>query len=342
MRVSVARLILSAVVLTMALTAPERTSPSATRHNAIGDGAFFRSVVDVMSKGEPYYSAMGRMLRRHSYPAASVFNWRTPLLYLGLAAFPSWEWPRGLLVLLAAGAAFGASVIAAGRSPVALAVTFVLASGVVVMMSAPAAVGMAEAWSGSLIALSLWGYVRDRPMVGFASGLAALFIRELAAPYVGLCALLAAHHHRRQELTGWLIGCAAYGVFYWIHWSHVAAAQLPTDLQQTGSWLAWGGLPFLLSTVHWHGWILLMPWAATAIALALTIAGVLSPATPGRVRLVAGGYAGLFLIFGQVFNEYWGFLVWPTWCLAAGYGAQGLVDDGRVVAHGIARMSWTR
>ena len=341
MRISVARLVLSAVVLTMALIAPERTSPSATRHKAIGDGAFFRSVVEVMSKGEPYYSAMGRMLRRHNYPAASVFNWRTPLLYLGLAAFPSWEWARGLLVLLAATAAFGASVMAAGRSPVALAVTFVLASGVVVMMSAPAAVGMAEAWSGSLIALSLWGYVRDRPMVGFVCGLAALFIRELAAPYVGLCALLAAHHHRRQELTGWLIGCAAYGVFYWIHWSHVAAAQLPTDLQQTGSWLAWGGLPFLLSTVHWHGWILLMPWAATAIALTLTIAGVLSPATPWRVRLVAGGYAGLFLVFGQVFNEYWGFLVWPSWCLAAGYGAQGLVDDGRVVAHGIARMSWT-
>src|SRR6476620_6190784 len=121
----------------MALATPERTSPSATRHNAIGDGAFFRSVVDVMSKGEPYYGAMGMMLRRHSYPAASVFNWRTPLLYLGLAAFPSWEWPRGLLVLLAAAAAFGASVMAAGRSPVALAVTFVFASGVVVMMSAP-------------------------------------------------------------------------------------------------------------------------------------------------------------------------------------------------------------
>jgi hypothetical protein len=321
----------------MALTAPKSTPPSASGHNAIGDGAFFRSVVDVMREGEPYYPAMGSMLRRHGYPAASVFNWRTPLLYTGLAAFPSWEWGRALLVLLAAGAAVAVAVLAAGRSPLALAVTVVLASGVVVMMSAPASVGMTEPWSGSLIALSLWGYARDRPMVGFACGLAALFVRELAAPYVGLCAFIAARRRRRGELTGWLIGSATYALFYWIHWSHVADARLPTDLQHAGSWLAWGGFPFLLSTVNWHGWLLLMPWAATAISLTLVAAGVFSPTAPCRLRLVAGGYAAVFLAVGQVFNEYWGFLVWPTWCLASGYGAQQLLDDGRVVARGLAR-----
>ena len=159
---SVARVMACVAILALPLAAPRSTPPSADQTGSIGDGALFRAVIEEMRAGESYYSAMGATLRRNDYPTVSVFNWRTPLLYRVIATFPSWKWPRLLLTLLAALAAISTCLIAAGRSSLTAATTGIAASGVAVMMSAPAAVGMAEAWAGSLIALSVWRFRRRR------------------------------------------------------------------------------------------------------------------------------------------------------------------------------------
>jgi hypothetical protein len=327
-----ARLAICAALLLLALATPRPPTPSQASGGPPGDGMAFKRVVDDMRAGRPYYAAMGDMLQRSGYPATSVFNWRTPLLYELLWALPSWTAARVTLTALAAIASAAVCVVAAGVSPLAGAMAGVAALGVVVMMSAPAAVSMGEAWAGCLIALSVCAFTRRRGTAGICLALAALALRELAAPYCLACAAIAAYRRRWREVAGWSAGGLAYLTAYWFHANAVAAHQLPEHLRQTTSWVAWGGLPFLLSTLRWHGLFLLLPWHWTALALVLVAAGVIWPRAPAHLRASAGLYAVLFLAVGQPFNEYWGFLAWPSWCLAAGLGLQALLEDGLEIA----------
>jgi hypothetical protein len=284
-----------------------------------------------MREGANYYEAMGGSLRRRGYPTASVFNWRTPILFQLLAILPSWEVARALLVLLAIAAAGAAAAVLVRYSPAGTVAVAIGASGVVLMMSAPGAVGMAESWAGCLIGLSVSAYSSRRVATGATLAATALFVRELTLPYTLICALIALRRRRTPELMTWLGVWIAYGVFYWVHWTQVAAQQLAGDVSHAGSWVAWGGTGFLLSAVRWQGLLILSPWALTALTLSLITAGVLSWTAPLHVRLTCGLYSLLFLVVGQNFNEYWGLLLWPSWLLAAGYGAQTVLCDTHAV-----------
>jgi hypothetical protein len=186
---------------------------------------------------------------------------------------------------------------------------------------------MAEAWGGCFIALSVCSYARERWRVGLAMGLVSLYLRELAAPYVFACMLSAVLKRRWTELLAWSAGVAGYAVLYWIHWINVSSHHVATDTSHPHSWVAFGGFGFLLSTVGWQGWLSLLPSWATSLALTFIVAGILSPAAPPILRIATGLYTALFLAVGQPFNAYWGFLVWPSWCLAFGLGVPTLVKD---------------
>ena len=263
----------------------------------------FKQVVDAMHSGQPYYTAMAAMLRDVGYPSRSVFNWRTPLLFELLARLPSWTWGRILLTVLAILAAAAACFEAAQVSAFAGWATAVASLGVVVMMSAPAAVAMAEAWAGCLIVISVSAFSRGRRLSGALLGLAALAFRELAAPYCIVSIIIAAYRRRRTEFGVWAAGGAVYLGTYWLHWNAVITHRSSADPSLQSSWIAWEGLPFLLSTVRWQGELALLPWAWTAAALAAIVAGVLSPRAPVHLRASAGVYAVLFLAVGRLFNE---------------------------------------
>ena len=53
---------------------------------ATGDAATFQEIVARMKTGTDYYDAAAAVLRSREYPVASIFNWREPLLYKGIAA----------------------------------------------------------------------------------------------------------------------------------------------------------------------------------------------------------------------------------------------------------------
>ena len=76
-------------------------------------------------------------------------------------------------------------------------------------------------WAGVLIALSACAYGINRPYLGVALGLAAVFFRELALPYCVLCAAMALWQGRRRELAVWAIGLAAWLAFFGWHWWQV-------------------------------------------------------------------------------------------------------------------------
>jgi hypothetical protein len=181
---------------------------------------------------------------------------------------------------------------------------------------------MGEPWAGVLIGLSVCAYAIQRPSLAAPLGLLALFVRELAAPYCLVCALIAAVNRRWRELWFWIAGTGAYAAYYGWHLTQVSAQRLPTDFAHSSSWLEFGGLPFLLATVHWMGWLLILPASLTAVTLVLIVAGIVDERTPLHVRAASAGYVGFFLVAGMPFNDYWGLIAAPTWALACGHGAR--------------------
>ncbi len=288
------------------------------------DVTTFAAIVERLRAGEPYYAAYGDELRRHDYPTRQAFNWRTPLLLTSLATTPP-AVAHG--VLLALGVLLCMATLVA-LQPLTVALSAgIMQLGAVVTIAVPAAVYLGEAWAGVLIALSVCAYVVRRPGAGVALGVLALFTREIAIAYCVVCTLTAVAGRRWREVSAWAAGAIIYGAYYGWHLTHVINARLPDDLAHTSSWLQFGGLRFLMTAAHWHGWLLALPLPFTALAVVLVAAGMASVRAPIHVRLTSAAYAAFFLVAGQRFNDYWGLIAWPTWALAFGYGVQLVADS---------------
>lgn len=195
-------------------------------------------------------------------------------------------------------------------------------AGALAILAVPSALVFGEAWAGVLIGLSVWAYARHRRAVAVALGLLALFVRELSAPYCVICVLIAALNRRWRELGAWLAGACVFAGYFGWHLMQVWAHRLPADRAHSSSWLEFGGLPFLLSTVHVQAWLLWLPAPLTALAVVLIVAGISDKQAPLHLRAAIGVYALFFLVAGQPFNGYWGLMAWPCWAVTCGYGAR--------------------
>jgi hypothetical protein len=296
----------------------------------VSDPEIYDRILYRLGAGEPYYVVVGSELRANGFATQEVFNWRTPLLWRTLA--PLRPWVRRVL-LSALGVAFAvvAALVAAGTSRASAVVTAVMSIGVAVLMSAPGAVAMGEAWAGGLIGLSVCAYARGRSWAGLGLGLLAMFVRELVAPYAVLATFIAAARRRWLEAGAWLVGGLAYGAYYGVHLTHVLAQRSPLDAPGQGSWLAFGGLTFLLSAVQWNALLFFAPWPLVCLSLALIVGAILNPRCPLHARWATAVYAIFFLVVGQHFDRYWGYLTWPVWALACGSGADLVLTSSRAL-----------
>ena len=283
------------------------------------DFAAFRAVVGKLRAGSSYYPSMGSELRSRGYPTRDVFNWRTPLHLSAVSAMPD-AVGRALLVSLLGVLCWATMTSVRQPFNVTWTTSSVMQVGVLVLLTTPSLVFLGEAWAGVLVGISLCAYARRHIVLAVGLGLLALFIRELAAPYCVVCAMIAALKRRWWELGAWVGGACAYAVYYGLHLTQVWAHRLPTDFSHSSTWLAFGGLPFLQATIHWSGWLFVLPIPFTALALVLVVAGVGSERAPIQLRASSAAYAVFFLIAGHAFNHYWGLMVGPTWALAYGYG----------------------
>lgn len=298
-------------------------APMATVNAGAGanDVATYQTIVATLRTGAPYYPTLGFELRRGGYPTRSAFNWRTPLLLSAVSAVPegvSEAVGRGLLFALLL--ALCRALATMRQHSTAVWIASMMQVGALAVLAVPSAVVVGEAWAGVFIGISVWAYGRQRPAFGVTLGLLALFVRELAAPYCVACAIIAAVNRRWRELGGWIGGACVYAAYYGWHLTQVWAHQLPTDIAHSSSWLEFGGLPFLLATVRWQAWLLVLPAPLTALALVLIVAGIADARTPLHVRAAGAVYVLFFLAAGKPFNSYWGMMAWPTWALACGYG----------------------
>jgi hypothetical protein len=266
---------------------------------------------------------MSRELRDGQYPTASVFNWRTPLLYVGLSA-SGWL-PVILMGTLCLAVLGGVGVYFARHgSPEGTVIGMMVAAAAAVTLADSQGYWMTEAWAGLFIGLSLTAYLWRAWIPAALLGVAALFLRELAAPYCAVCALLALKARRRREAGIWLAGMLLFGVYYAVHVSRVLGEIGPEDLPHDRPWVQFGGLAFWLATIKTNKALFVAPRMVLTVASVLMVAALWARTLPPHVRWTAVTYALFFAVVGQPFNDYWGFVAAFPYAVAMGYGPEGL------------------
>jgi hypothetical protein len=294
--------------------------PTVAQQGAPNDRALFQAVANRIASGDRYYAAMGHELRARNYPAASTFNWRPPLT-LVLVAHAGPTLCRVILTSLSA--LLFLLVVGQGLRTAGLLSGVVAMIGAVGAIAVPQAVYFSEIWAGACIGVSLLAYQRGYTVVGAALAIVALAFRELALPYVLFSLGLAIRERNLRELRAWAAGLVVCAAYYGLHVVLVSQAQTSQDASHTQPWIAFGGLSFLLSTVRVNGWLFVLP-LLTRVFLAVSVLGLAR--MPPRLAITLAVYAVLFLVVGQPFNTYWGFLAAPLWAVAAGYGVQRIAD----------------
>ena len=268
------------------------------------DIAMYARIVARVHAGEGYYAATHDELSRGGYPLRPMFNWRPPLYAWLFGALPSPRAGQALLVALALFAALGGYAAARPWGVAPAAAVALLHAGL--FSAAGAAYLSTELWAGVLLALSLAAYARGWRGLGLAAALLALFFRELALVYVLACVVSA---RDRRERLAWAIGLGAWAAWFALHAARVAP-YLAGVAAPPRSWIAFGGLRFLLVTCRANALAFAAPSWLVAALLPLALAGAAAlDGELARARLAALGYVLVFCVVGRPFDFYWG-LVW--------------------------------
>lgn len=300
-----------------------------------GDVALYRAEIDRIHAGQGYYESASAELLARGYTTRSVFNWRLPLPIWLIGQLPAVALGKALLGLLAAALILTAYEALARERNVwrALACSLLLTGPLMLCVLGDLFV-MPVLWAGVLIALSIGAYGVNRPYGATILGLLAAFCRELALPYCVLCAAIAWRHHRRKELAAWAVGLAAWLAYFGLHWLRVAQLTTPDALAHREGWIQLGGASFVLSTVQMNAYLLLLPQWVAALYFAAAMFGFAGWRTPLGVRaaLTASLFVAAFGIVGQEFNQYWGTLVAPLFCLGLVRFPESLCDLWKAAA----------
>jgi hypothetical protein len=312
---------LATTALFVAVTfSPQKSGFADAPDRGPGDVGLYRAEVERIRGGYRYYDAVAAELHARGYPTRSVFNWRTPLPVWLLGVVPDVAMAKallGLLCLVLGGLAFRLLCDEGNVREGLLGV--VLLSGALLPCVLGDLLVMPELWSGVLLALSAVCFGTGFRAWGVATGIAALFFRELAAPYVLVSLGLAAYERRGREALCWVAGLTAYAAFFGLHAANVMPRIAPDDTAHAAGWIQFGGAAFLISTAQMNAYLLILPQWVAAIYLSCALFGCLAWNTPAgtRIGLTVVAYAIGFSIAGHDFNQYWGSMTAPLLCLAA-------------------------
>jgi hypothetical protein len=303
-------LLIIATLLLMALGLMGGALPDrAVQRAGPTDLGLYADAVQAARHPSTWYATVTAEQRAQGYPLKPFVAVRPPTLAFGLAALPDVAARRLALDALALGVLIAWAVcLKPMLPPVGLGLAVLtLATGLMPVLAGQAYL-MHETWAGLLIALSL--ALRRPGAVGWslAAGLAAVLIRELAAPYLVVMAVMALHERRRGEALAWSAALAAFALVLGLHGRMVGLNTLPTDLHSQG-WLALGGWPFVLHALQWNAVLAAGPAWLAAVLVPLALAG--AAISGGRLGLTVLGYACALPVFGRPENAYWGLVLTP-------------------------------
>lgn len=288
------------------------------RRDGNGDAATYRQIVDRMRSGNDFYTATGAVLRSRNYPVASVFNWREPFLSSAIAVLSE----RGATVVL-----WMLAVLLLVRAQPLLrgVLGFLPILPALIMVAIPDALFFAELWAGLCLGHSAVSYARNQPFAGVAWAVVALFFRELAAPFCLVAGLRALWQRQRGEIAAWAVGGLAFMAYYGWHLANVLSHIQEGDPEHQQSWLAFGGLSFLLHAFrNASGLLLGLPTFLYGVLVAFAVSAWWSRTMTWHVRAGVIAYAVFFLFFGLPFNGYWGLIVAPLFGLWLAHAERGV------------------
>jgi len=272
----------------------------------------YQTIVEQIHAGKSYYSAAGSVLRSMGYTTASVFNWRLPPLAWLLGHLPSIRAGQIIAFIFAIINLLLWLMVFHREKYTLWQITLggLIMAGPVIYSLVPGPFLSHEFWAGTLIALSLAAYARGWRYASIASGLSALFLRELSLPFVCIMMVTAYMESRRREALIWLLGILAFGGELMLHWSIVSKLITENDRVLQGGWIVFGGWPFVLTTAQMHPFFLISPPWIAAIILPLSLLGLAGwPGPIGtRAACTVGIYVSAYMIAGRSFNLYWGLM----------------------------------
>lgn len=314
--------------LCLALAPPETVVPKQGENAGASDMDIYQKVVQRVHGGEGYYEALGSELRTNRRPTTAIVNWRTPLHLMTLALAPNSTWPRILQVAFAVVAvAMGLVIMQRFRMPFLAMFQAILMIAALVLCFVEPGLYFAEVWAGLMIVLSIEAYAFGWTKTGISLGLLALFFRELALPYVLVCAVLAFRKRSRPEVVAWSLGLGAYIVFFSIHAATVLSRILPGDISNPVSWLQFGGVKLIVTTSSMGALAALPPWV-TALYLPAALLGLAGWKDPVALRVSAtvAAYLGIFAVVGLPVNIYWGAMYAPLLTFGVAWSGPAVCD----------------
>ena len=337
-----ALLLASLLALRVAGPPPVSHDPAA-RADDQADVVLYESIVEGVRGGGGYYEVAAEALRQGNYPLKPFVTFRLPTLAVVEAALPRRS-VGVLLYLLAAATVIAWQVRlrqAFARAPPRWIAIALLLGGMAAFVQGELA-AFHEVWAGLLVALSLAARRPGRWVEAVALALAAMLIRETAALYVAVMAVLALAEGQRREALGWVVAALVFAIVVVLHAHAVSLVVRPWDPASPG-WSGMLGFGFFVKTMTLSTALALAPqWlAALLVALALFGWAAWDSALGLRVLATLCAYALLLGVAGRTDTFYWGLMVAPTLLVGLAFAPDG-VRDLLAAARGGRRITVTR
>ncbi|GAA4764353.1 hypothetical protein GCM10023219_06210 [Stakelama sediminis] len=325
-----------ALLLIASLTAfstPAGHQPGAPVVAEQTDLYLYGSIVDGIRAGGKYYSVTASALRAGNFPLKPFLTFRLPTLAMVQAMLPPWG-VTALLELLALAAAIAwyrrLRPLLSGVLPLTVAMLLMLAGMLACIQ--PALAPFHEIWSALLIALSLALRKPDRWIDAVALGLCAMLIRETAALYILVMAILAFAGGHRREAIGWAVALGIFFVALTLHAMAVDKVVGPLDPASPG-WHGLHGFGLFVKSVVLATALQGAPLWIAAPLIALALFGWAScPGAAGlRVLATLLSYALFISVMGRTDTFYWGLMVAPLLLVGLIFVPDGLRDAVRAM-----------
>jgi len=274
------------------------------------DAAMYREVADRVAAGEPYYPTLGSALREGDFPRRPVFNWRTPLHLPALGLLRAWGLTHVAFALLVVPGMIVLLHAWRRTPPLRLAGALGLGALIAAPLFHPVLYLFAEVWCGAALFLgfALRGSSSARlRVVGALPIVLALFLRELALPWLLVTAAVDLLERRWLSAGALLLGLAAWAAWFGYHVAQVHAHLIPGVDDHVRSWVAFGGLAFLLDSLRYFPIVTIVPRLAPLMVSLGLLAALACWRGPHRALAASllGWWAAL-LIVGRDVNHYWG------------------------------------
>jgi hypothetical protein len=341
--VLIALLLLTTLLVFATPMPPAASRDPARRADDQADVVLYETIVEGVRHGGDYYQVAADAQRAGNYPLKPFVTFRLPTLAVVQGSIPSWATPLLLYALaLAVFVAWYRRLAPVfSRPPPLLIAMALLAAGMMAFIQAELA-PFHEIWAGMFVALSLAVRRPGAWLPAAAFGLVAVLIRETAAPYLALMAVMAWIDGQHREAIGWGIAITILGVVLTLHAHAVAQVVHPLDPQSPG-WAGMLGFGFFIRTMTVSTALALMPLWLAAPLIGLSLVGWAAWRDPLGLRMVLllAGYALVLSIFGRLDTFYWGLLVAPAMLVGLAFIPDG-VRDLVAAAQDTRRITVTR